>query len=294
MKKIFILILFFSGFSYANIQEGLPISYYHEITQKKITNIKEIYSIPRYISIYSKYKKMPTEHDLNIIGSKYNIPNGLLYAMFWKESQFSCNKKSHKNAYGCFQFLYGTAKKMKIVGDNFDFRNNPWISADAAARYLYWNFNFLGLKNYNNIENWKYAVAAYNAGPNKVKTKNGLKIPLYTETQYYVDDIIGYVKGRKHIVKHGDLMHNISDKYSIHENTLKIINGNINNSTLMKGDFINIKEPIKIYKYRIKSGDNILSISSVTGIDPSTIGKTNKLHSLRNIKIGDTIYLPIY
>lgn len=294
MKKIFFLISIISNFCYGNIDSVLPISYYNQITTNNFNNIQKIHEIPRYIKLYKEYKKKPTKNDLDIIGSKYHIPNGLLYAMFWKESQFSCNKQSHKNAYGCFQFIYHTAKKMGIVGDNFDYRDNPWISADAAARYLYWNFKFLGFTDYNDLEKWKYAVAAYNAGPYKVKINDTIKIPMYTETQYYVEDIIGYVKGTKHIVQEGDLMHNISKTYSIHPNTLKIINGNISNETLKKGEFINIKNPIKIYKYKIQSGDNISKIASITGVEPSFIGKVNKLQSLTKIKTGETIYLPIY
>ena len=175
-------------------ESDLKISFYDIVVEEfKILN-KDLKLIPRYImEDYLYSTEFPTEEDLNKIGQRYHLPEGLLFAMFWKESQYKCNKESEKGADGCFQFIKGTAIKMGLLTDDYDYRANPWISADAAARYLAWNFKFLNLSNPKNPENWKFAVAAYNAGPNKIKHDKGLRIPLYTETQYYVEDIIGYV-----------------------------------------------------------------------------------------------------
>lgn len=256
---------------------------------------KDLLNIPSHIlKNYIDNEDFPTEYDLNLIGSEYGLPLGLLYAMFWKESQYRCNKVSEKNASGCFQFRPLTAKKMGILSEDYDYRSNPWISADAAARYLAWNFKYLKLTNPKNPENWKFAVAAYNAGPNKINKEGGLKIPLYTETQYYVEDIIGYSLGEKHIVQDGDLVEKISEEHNLHISTFRLLNGKVTNRVLQKGSFVTIKEPIKFYKYIVQPGDSISQISSLTGISIQLIGQTNNIKLLNSIESGQVLYLPLF
>lgn len=302
LKKVvqikFLSILFFSNVSYS--LEGKDfLSYYNDsesyiIENKKSFDFNSIKRLPSYILEYKNIKRYPTEEELNYIGRKYQIPDGILYAMLWKESQYSCHSKSSKGAYGCFQFKRETAIKMNIIGKKYDYRNNPWISADAAARYLVWNFNYLELKNYNDLNNWEYVLAAYNAGPNKVKQKNILKIPLYTETQYYIEDIIGYAKGDKYIVKNGDLMHEIAEISFLDVETLSVINGNLSNKKLKIGSFLNIKKPKEISKYMIKNGDSLLKVASLNNTTIQHLGKFNNISSLKNIKEGEILYIPIY
>lgn len=256
---------------------------------------EDLLLVPKYIIESHLYDKtFPTELDLNIIGNKYNLPNGLLYAMFWKESQYQCNKGSEKGAEGCFQFRPLTAKKMGILTNDYDYRSNPWISADAAARYLLWNFKFLNLNNHKNPENWKFAVAAYNAGPNKIKQDHGLRIPLYTETQYYVEDIIGYVTGDKYIVQPGDLIGKIAKSYNLHLATFRLLNGKVTNKNLQKGSFVTIKKPRKFYRYIVQPGDSITQISELTGVSIQMIGQTNDIKLLSNIDSGQVLYLPLF
>jgi LysM repeat protein len=258
-------------------------------------NKEDLLTVPKYIiDSYLNKKTFPSESDLNIIGSKYNIPNGLLYAMFWKESEYKCNKTSNKAAKGCFQFISLTAKKMGILSKNYDYRSHPWISADAAARYLLWNFKFLNLSNYEDPEQWKFAVAAYNAGPNKIKQDYGLTIPFYTETQYYVDDIIGYVTGDKYIVKPGDLIGHIAKNYKLNLATFRLLNGKVSNKNLQKGAFVTIKKPIKFYKYIVQPGDTLTHISDLTGVSIQMIGQTNSIRLLSDISKGQVLYLPLF
>jgi LysM repeat protein len=279
-----------------NIMEP-ELSLYSSIINENFSQkIKEdLLVVPKYIiDSYLNKKTYPSESDLNIIGNKYNIPNGLLYAMFWKESEYKCNKTSNKAAKGCFQFIPTTAIKMGLLNKNHDYTANPWISADAAARYLLWNFKFLNLTNKEDPEQWKFAVAAYNAGPNKIKQDYGLTIPLYTETQYYVEDIIGYVIGDKHIVKHGDLIGDIARKHSLHLATFRLLNGKVTNKKLKKGAFLTIKKPIKFYRYIVQYGDTVTHISDITGVSIQMIGQTNAIKLLSNISKGQVLYLPLF
>lgn len=301
MLRVLLLVLF-SGKA---ISGTLPFEINELETELSFFNIaienfdkkekKDLLRVPRYIlEKYLYNKSFPTEADLNIIGSKYDLPNGLLYAMFWKESQYKCNTESDKGAEGCFQFRTVTAKKMGLLTKDYDYRSNPWISADAAARYLAWNFEFLNLQNPSNPENWKYAVAAYNAGPNKIKQDKGLKIPLYTETQYYVEDIIGYILGDKYIVQYGDLIENISKDHNLHLATFRLLNGKVTNNRLQKGSFVTIKAPKKFYRYIVQPGDSMTRISQLTGVSIQTIGQTNNIKLLSNIESGQVLYLPLF
>jgi LysM repeat protein len=244
---------------------------------------------------YLSKNYIPNRQELNRIGQQYNIPHDLLYAMFWKESNYQCGLRSNKNAVGCFQFIDETAEAFNIKGSGFDYRNNPWVSADAAARYLAWNFNYLGLDNPNDLTQWQYAVAAYNAGPGKIKTdENTLSIPLYTETQFYVEDIIGYVLGEKHIVELGELIKDISERYTISETLITLLNGQVNNQTLKAGQFISIRKPVRLFRYVVKSGDNLSEISSYSGLPMRQLARINNISSFHNITVGQVIYLPIY
>jgi LysM repeat protein len=270
-------------------------SYYNKIDLTPSKSLKDITTLPpSIIEEYLSKESFPNEDDLNEISRRYDIPDGLLFAMFWKESQFTCNSSSEKGASGCFQFRPLTAKKMGILSDHHDYRTHPWISADAAARYLTWNFKFLGLKNTRNTEEWKFAVAAYNAGPNRIKTSSGLRIPLFTETQYYVEDIIGYIEGDKHIVKPGDLIESIAKNNQLHLATFRLLNGKISNKTIQKGSFVTIKEPIKFYRYTVQPGDNLVKIAALTGVSIQIIGQTNNIKLLTSIESGQTLYLPLF
>ena len=170
--------------------------------------IKELSDVPRYIKRFANVGDMPTERDLNYIGRKYDLPDGLLYAMFWKETHYKCNVKSSANAYGCFQFQYWSAKEVNLIGKigkrDYDYRTNPWIAADAAARYLKIIQYKLNLANSKDPHSIALMLAGYNAGIGKIRRDgNKLNPPMYTETQYYIEDILGYVEGNRHIGQRG-------------------------------------------------------------------------------------------
>jgi membrane-bound lytic murein transglycosylase D len=77
------------------------------------------------------------------------------------ESALNPKAYSRAGANGLWQFMYGTAKNMKLEITSFvDERRDPLKSSDAAARYLKQLYDIYG--------DWHLAIAAYNCGPGNV------------------------------------------------------------------------------------------------------------------------------
>lgn len=95
-------------------------------------------------------------------------------ALIGAESDFNPDALSKKGAQGLGQLMPKTALDMK-VSDPFD----PHQNLIGSARYL----TFL-LSEFGTLE---FALAAYNAGPKRVKEYKG--VPPFPETRVYIADI---------------------------------------------------------------------------------------------------------
>ena len=107
---------------------------------------------------------------------KYNIKPSIIKAVITAESNWDPWAISKKGAIGLMQLMPDTARDMQIT-DPYD----PEQNIEAGTRYL----RFL-LNKFNGDIN--LALAAYNAGPGKVKRSGG--IPPITETKQYVRKVI--------------------------------------------------------------------------------------------------------
>ena len=116
--------------------------------------------------------------------------NGVPKDLFWLaeiESNFTPKARSPAGAVGLYQLMPQTAKSLGLSTWPFDERKNPEKCAAAAARHLRDLFR--------QFHNWPLAIAAYNAGAGRVKSKlddkktktfDAIAGKLPSETQMYV------------------------------------------------------------------------------------------------------------
>jgi soluble lytic murein transglycosylase-like protein len=117
----------------------------------------------------------PYRELVSAAAARYGVDAELISSVMEVESHFDAKAISPKNARGLMQLLPQTAARLGVK-DIFDPREN----IDAGTRYLK---ELLQL--YNN--NLTLALAAYNAGPDKVE-KYG-NVPPYRETVSYVNQV---------------------------------------------------------------------------------------------------------
>jgi len=91
---------------------------------------------------------------------RYGMPNELRYLPVI-ESALVPTAVSRAGAAGLWQFMPATGKGEGLeINSLVDQRRDPYLSSDAAARYL--------KKLYDTYEDWSLAIAAYNCGPGNV------------------------------------------------------------------------------------------------------------------------------
>jgi len=134
-----------------------------ELTKISYLNQTVINKIRNYDSLITKAAK------------ENNLEQNLLRALVYVESGGNRLAISHKKAMGLTQLTYPTAKEMN-VRNVFD----PEQNLMGGAKYLSIQIKAFG--------NQRDALAAYNAGPDRVNSKN-----LPAETKNYIDRVL-YIK----------------------------------------------------------------------------------------------------
>jgi soluble lytic murein transglycosylase len=138
----------------------------------------------RYKLFIKEYAKKPEKYiaDYGYIidqaSERFNIDPHFVKAVIKAESDFDNGAVSSKGAQGLMQLMPKTADEME-VDDPF----NPEENIFGGTRYL-----SILLDRFNNDKS--LALAAYNAGPEKVIAHNG--IPPYNETRNFVKKVLYY------------------------------------------------------------------------------------------------------
>jgi soluble lytic murein transglycosylase-like protein len=109
------------------------------------------------------------------LATKYDVSPALLEAVVWQESRWREGAVSPVGARGLAQLMPGTARDLGVKADD------PSQNLEGGARYLRMQLDSFG----GDLEK---ALAAYNAGPGRVRRANG--IPNIRETQNYVAAIM--------------------------------------------------------------------------------------------------------
>ncbi|WPL15828.1 Membrane-bound lytic murein transglycosylase D precursor [Thiorhodovibrio winogradskyi] len=86
---------------------------------------------------------------------RHGVPEDLAFLPH-VESSFQLNARSSAGATGMWQFIRSTGRQYMRVDNQIDERLDPFIAADAAARYL--------AQAYSKLGSWPLAITSYNHG----------------------------------------------------------------------------------------------------------------------------------
>lgn len=117
---------------------------------------------------------------INLAAQKYGVDPKLAMAVAKVESDLSPDAVSSAGAVGVMQLMPETAEAIGVRNIN-----DPRENIDGGIHYLQQMLNTFG-------GDVSKAVAAYNAGPQAVKSYNG--IPPYGETRAYVSKVLSLYK----------------------------------------------------------------------------------------------------
>jgi soluble lytic murein transglycosylase len=135
-----------------------------------------------YIREVPRLRRVPTHYDtyINEAAAAYGLSTSLIKAVIRAESNFDTYAVSKKGAQGLMQLMPKTARDLGVV-DSFD----PEENIHGGTRYLKEM-----LTQFNG--NLQLALAAYNAGPQRVEGKN--RIPPIEETRTFVRRVMKYIE----------------------------------------------------------------------------------------------------
>jgi soluble lytic murein transglycosylase len=115
---------------------------------------------------------------INQASRRFGIESSLIKAVIKAESDFDYKAVSRKGARGLMQLMPKTMDQMEVK-DPF----NPEENIFGGTRYL-----SLLLERFNNDK--KLALAAYNAGPERVEEYQG--VPPFPETKSFISNVLNY------------------------------------------------------------------------------------------------------
>jgi soluble lytic murein transglycosylase-like protein len=157
-------------------REFLPLRDMQQPESIQLDNKRDLKPLESVQKVRSAESKPSVQSIIEQVGRKYGVDPLLIQSMVTQESSGNPRAVSSKGAQGLMQLMPATAKELGVQ-DAFD----PMQNVDGGTRYLKQMLNeFDG--------DLPKAIAAYNAGPGRVRQYNG--IPPYPETQHYVEKVM--------------------------------------------------------------------------------------------------------
>jgi soluble lytic murein transglycosylase-like protein len=147
---------------------------YVDVPTAEIDRFEKDLSAP--VAAQAQSSSQPMNEVINAVSSRHHLDPDLINSVIHAESGFNPRAVSPKGAQGLMQLMPQTASRMGVI-DSFD----PSANVEGGTRYLR---ELLERYNFDLIK----ALAAYNAGPQRVEQYHG--VPPYYETQVYVGRII--------------------------------------------------------------------------------------------------------
>lgn len=148
-----------------------------ELNTEKVMNTETVAESTE--SVHTASTEAPYEEIIEAAADRYRIPASLIRAVIKQESNFNAEAVSHKGAMGLMQLMPETAD---LLGVNDPFQ--PEENIFGGTRYLVDLITRYG-------GNLNKALAAYNAGPDRVQDS----IPNIRETRNFVDSVLHYYEG---------------------------------------------------------------------------------------------------
>lgn len=191
MKTILILLFLINPLYALEIPENKRVDHW---VQEFIGNRKEFFQ--RSLTRSGLYRST-----IKSVFKKEGLPEKLSWLPLI-ESGFNCSADSKAKAAGCWQFIPRTGRAFGLKKDGWkDQRYDFNRSTIAAAKYL--------KELYKQFGDWNLALAAYNAGPTKVREaikKNGWNywdLELPKETMNYLPQFYAVLKITQDLEKYG-------------------------------------------------------------------------------------------
>jgi len=158
---------------------------YRFVDARGVVHFTNVPTDPRYVLVKpnrarnSEQNPHSHRYDELIVEAahRHGVPPALVKAVIRRESNFNPSAQSRKGAEGLMQLMPETARAMGVT-NSFHVEQN----VNAGTAYLKQLIDRYG--------NWRYALAAYNAGPSAVESYQG--IPPFPETQEYVRRVLQY------------------------------------------------------------------------------------------------------
>lgn len=146
---------------------------YVDVPTDEIDRFEKDLSVPGRATAHNS---QPMNEVINAVSSRHHLDPDLINSVIHAESGFNPRAVSPKGAQGLMQLMPQTASKLGVA-DTFD----PGANVEGGTRYLR---ELLERYNFDLIK----ALAAYNAGPQRVEQYHG--VPPYYGTQAYVARIV--------------------------------------------------------------------------------------------------------